>query len=460
MGLVKGERRSDPADGEPSGGVGGVPAEVSGGRRRSNRRRGAASVAVAALLVLVLLVGVSAAQRSRPAVAGSPLAQERIDTGFPGAVRIEDITVASAQRPSDDPALAAVLTDLNIYWAQAMPAQFGVSMTPLRGGYQSVDPDASQFTGFSHPLCINFPAQIAGNAYYCPGVDGLMFDSGGLVPVLLGHYGVAGLIASFGHEFGHVIQVRVGPLPDGQAPDPRRYPSLILEEAADCYSGAFLQWVITGASPHLHLPRSALVRAIAPLLDFRDPVGMAADDPIAHGLALDRLRAVLQGLRAGPKTCRAMAVGSMTQTLGQPGLSTAATVPRFASEASALAAANLSLATFVKSAPASPARLRAATGSHPSTTDLQHARPFGQFAVAAAQAMATGRLVTGSDTYAACFTGAWTASVFGKAPIAALGSWAGDADEALDFLRSRPEATIEQLAAYTDGFSGGLRACH
>lgn len=102
MGLVKGERRSDPADGEPSGGVGGVPAEVSGGRRRSNRRRGAASVAVAALLVLVLLVGVSAAQRSRPAVAGSPLAQERIDTGFPGAVRIEDITVASAQRPSDD----------------------------------------------------------------------------------------------------------------------------------------------------------------------------------------------------------------------------------------------------------------------------------------------------------------------------------------------------------------------
>ena len=452
----------------PSGLDGGFPDEAgpdagSGRPRyRERRRRGGRRrtrwIALAGGAVVVLLAAAGLLW-SGGGIAGSGLAAERIDTGFAGAVRIDDITLPTAQRRSDDPTVAALLTDLNTYWTQAMPTVFGVRLSPLRGGYQSVDPSASRFTGPVAALCISSPAQIAGNAYYCPGADGLMFDSAGLVPVLLGHYGVAGLIGSFGHEFGHVIQVRVGPRPDGQAPDLHRYPSLIVEEAADCYSGAFLQWVTTGRAPHLHLPRTALVRAIAPLLDFRDPTSLRADDPIAHGLALDRLRAVLQGLQSGPKACQVMAAGWMKQTLGAAGVTAATAVRRFASESAVLIAARASLATFATS-PASATPTRAAALAVASPADLELARPFGQFAVAAAQAMATGRLVTGSETQAACFTGAWTGSVFGKAPTGALGSWAGDADEALDFLRSRPGATIEELAAYAGGFSGGLRSCH
>lgn len=424
----------------------------------AGRRRGRTTVVIsAALIALLATVGVGLADRG--GVAGSPLAGARIDTGFAGAVRIADITVSTARRANDDPAVAAVLTDLNTYWDQMLPRRFGVSMTPLRGGYQSVDPSAPAFSTPGAALCITSPQQIAGNAYYCPGADGLMFDSGGLIPVLLGHYGVAGLIGSFGHEMGHAIQNRVGPLPIGQTPDPRRYPSLVLEEAADCYSGAFLSWVTAGHAPHLHLPPSALVQAIAPLLDFRDPVDTAVDDPIAHGLALDRLRAVLQGLRKGPKACQVMSAGWMTQTLGAPGVSTTANVPRFSSEKEVLAAAGTSLETFVARQPGTATRALAVTGSTPLATDLQQARPFGQFAVAATEAMSLGRMLTGSETGAACFTGAWTASVFGKVPEAALGSWAGDADEALDFLRSRPDATIEQLAAYADGFTTGRFRC-
>jgi hypothetical protein len=49
--------------------------------------------------------------------------------------------------------------------------------------------------------------------------------------------------------------------------------------------------------------------------------------------------------------------------------------------------------------------------------------------------------------------------VFGTAPIGELGSWAGDADEALDQLRSRPGVTFAELAAFADGFHGGRAAC-
>ena len=78
--------------------------------------------------------------------------------------------------------------------------------------------------------------------------------------------------------------------------------------------------------------------------------------------------------------------------------------------------------------------------------DLAVAQPYGQFAAATAVALATGREITGTDTGAACFAGAWVASVFGTTEAGQLGSWPGDADEALDLIRSRPGATFEQVA--------------
>ena len=77
----------------------------------------------------------------------------------------------------------------------------------------------------------------------------------------------------------------------------------------------------------------------------------------------------------------------------------------------------------------------------------------------AAVALATGRELYGTATGAACFTGAWTASVFGSAGPGELGSWAGDADEALDLIRARPGAGFDELARYSDGFHGGRAAC-
>jgi hypothetical protein len=49
--------------------------------------------------------------------------------------------------------------------------------------------------------------------------------------------------------------------------------------------------------------------------------------------------------------------------------------------------------------------------------------------------------------------------VFGSVAAGQLGSWPGDADEALDLIRSRPGVGFDELAAYSDGFNGGRAAC-
>ena len=74
-------------------------------------------------------------------------------------------------------------------------------------------------------------------------------------------------------------------------------------------------------------------------------------------------------------------------------------------------------------------------------------------------ALATGRAISGTDVGATCFTGAWIASVFGRAGVDELGSWPTDADEAMDLIRARPGVTFGQLASYARGFHQGLAAC-
>lgn len=407
---------------------------------------------VGVLVVMAAAAALVVAARSGPEdIAGLPVAAETILTGAPPAP-VRHVGPASVATDHDDAAVGAVLADLGTFWAAALPADSGRSFTSLTGGYVSVDATAA--TG-SAP-CVTSPDQIAGNAYYCPGSDAVVYDSAGLVPVLLGHYGVAGLTASFAHEFGHAIQARVGPTAAERAASPARYPNLLIEAQGDCYAGSFLAWVVAGSAPHLRLPESSMVRAVAPLLDFRDPVTMPADDPTAHGLGLDRLTSLLRGYRDGPKACSALAADQLRPTLGRPGVIPGGTSPRFADTDAAVAAGRLSVDAFADRLPAAVSGLASV---RPSAGDLAAAAPYGQFAAAATEALAVGRSQTGTVAGAACFTGAWTASVFGTAQRGALGSWAGDADEALDMIRGRPAVTFAELAGYADGFDRGWGAC-
>lgn len=389
-----------------------------------------------------------------------------------------------ADSATGDAAVAAVLSDLQDFWSGELSTDGGPGLAPLRGGYVSMD---SSSTAGGTALCITNPRQITGNAFYCPDGDGIVYDSSALVPVLLGSYGSAGLVGAFAHEFGHAVQAQIGPTALDRHTDPDRFPAILIEAQADCDAGAFLAWASgmsgTGvgvadpsvtsdpasgaADPRVHLPRESMVRAVAPLLDFRDPATVSPADPTAHGLGLDRLGFVLTGLRGGGAACPAMTPEDLQLTLGREGVTTSppSTLPRFGSTSDVLTAATASVRAFAAGLP-DPPELPAELTADP--VDLAAASSIGQFAAAAAVAQSAGRVIaaaasgTGAvDTavVAACFTGAWAASVFGQVGVDELGSWPTDADEALDVIRSRPDATIDELAGYSDGFHQGWVGC-
>jgi predicted metalloprotease len=387
-------------------------------------------------------------------VGGSSVAAETVLSGGGTApISVRHVGPSSPSVDLDDATVSGVLSDLNAFWATTLPTAFGRPFVPLKGGYVSIDSTATAGTA----ACVSSPDQIAGNAYYCPSGDAIVYDSAGLIPVLLGHYGVGGLTASLAHEFGHAVQARIGPTTADRTAHPELYPSILIEAQGDCFAGSFLAWVTAGDSTHVRLPQSSMVRTVAPLLDFRDPVDVPVEDSSAHGLSLDRLTAILRGYRSGAGSCAKLKRSDMSPTLGRPGLTAGGSADRFAGTTETLAAARTSIAAFAETLDAPRSSGLSAVVAAPG--DLAAAAPYGQFAQAAALALAVGRSIAESSAGAACFTGAWAASVFGHAERGQLGAWAGDADEALDMLRARPAATFEELAGYADGFKRGWSAC-
>jgi predicted metalloprotease len=377
---------------------------------------------------------------------GTAVAAAGVDPAVPGVRIVQAPDVVSASAAAD---VSGILADLQDFWRGRLGSRF----TAPKGGYALID--TADTTDTAAAMCAT-TGSLSGNAYYCPVQDGIVIDAAALVPVVNDHYGVGGLAASLAHEFGHAIQARIGPTSDQQVADPRRYPQILVEAQADCAAGAFLQWAVDGHPKRLRLQAGLLMSAVSPLLDFRDPPTATSTDSLAHGLGLDRLRFILIGMRDGADECHRMTLADLRLTLGKAGTHQQDS-PRFPDQAATTAAATASVETWNPPLPSgAPVRgdeLAAAAA------DLAAAQPYGQFAEAAATVFAIGRARYPGSTGAACFVGAWTATVFGTAPAGGLGSWPGDADEAMDLIRARPGATFADLTGYADGFDHGLTVC-
>ena len=346
-----------------------------------------------------------------------------------------------------------MLADLQDFWAAqdaADPVPGLPAFRPPSGGYVSLDStDPADGTA----LCVTDAGDLVGNAYYCPGDDGIVFDSAALVPVLIGHYGTAALAVAIAHEFGHAVQDRVGGAPaDGASSDGESAPAILVEAQADCHAGAFLAWAADGNAPRARIPESSLLRAVFPAMDFRDAVDLPLDDPTAHGLGLDRMSFLLTGFRGGVAACRELRLDTLPLTLGRSGVDTGSQspsmAPRFPTDSEAERAGAESAAAFAATLPG--VAVPSPDGLAATQSDLEIAASYGQFATAAAAALAAGRVIAGDEARAPCFAGAWVASVFGTGgagETGGLGAWAGDADEALDLIRNRPGATFADVAA-------------
>jgi predicted metalloprotease len=108
------------------------------------------------------------------------------------------------------------------------------------------------------------------------------------------------------HEYGHAVQARLG-LSD--------QPTVVLEQQADCFAGAWTADVLAGRSQAFTgVTPAQLDNTVAGLLLLRDQPGTSAQAPQAHGNAFDRIRALQDGVEKGAATCAAYRADNLPVT--------------------------------------------------------------------------------------------------------------------------------------------------
>ncbi|WP_127500994.1 neutral zinc metallopeptidase [Actinoplanes solisilvae] len=194
------------------------------------------------------------------------------------------------QRPAGPDVVTQALKDVERFWAAEFGAvSGGEKFTPVRGGYfpySESDPP---------PACGGQQSSYEPNAFYCPPDDFIAWDAQRLIPELQEDFGPLLVGVVMAHEYGHAIQGRIGPADQ---------PTVVLEQQADCYAGAWLADVLAGKSTAFKdVTPAQLDDSVAGVLQLRDQPGTPALAEGAHGNAFDRIRALQDGVDEGVTTC-------------------------------------------------------------------------------------------------------------------------------------------------------------
>ncbi|WP_308121065.1 neutral zinc metallopeptidase [Paractinoplanes bogorensis] len=203
------------------------------------------------------------------------------------------VPVDTPRRNTTDPAtVTRSIADVERFWtAQFGEVSGGDAFVKVQGGYypySKADPP---------PACGGQQAGYEPNAFYCPSDDFIAWDAQQLIPQLERNYGPLLVGVVMAHEYGHAIQARIGP---------SNQPTVVLEQQADCYAGAWLADVLAGRSTAFkNVTPAQLDDAVAGVLTLRDQPGTPATSEGAHGNAFDRIRALQDGVDEGVTTCAA-----------------------------------------------------------------------------------------------------------------------------------------------------------
>lgn len=237
--------------------------------------------------VRVVLAGVLAATVSGCVVVSSGGSTDRRVPAPPGGLgRMNNASATAA--PAD--VVTRALRDVERFWTTAYPEiSDGSAFTPVKGGYHPytrADPP---------PACGGEAAEYQPNAFYCPAGDFVAWDAETLIPQLYGDFGPLLVGFVMAHEYGHAIQSRL------RSTD---QPTVLLEQQADCFAGAWVADVLAGRSPaYTEVNPEQLDNTVAGMLLLRDEPGTAAQNPQAHGNAFDRIRALQDGVEKGISRC-------------------------------------------------------------------------------------------------------------------------------------------------------------
>jgi predicted metalloprotease len=193
------------------------------------------------------------------------------------------------------------LDDVERFWTATYPALAdGDRFQAVKGGYHPYtrsDPP---------PGCGSAAGEYQPNAFYCPAGDFIAWDAEQLVPELHETFGPLLVGVVMAHEYGHAIQTRLGL---------SKQPTIVLEQQADCFAGAWIGDVLAGNSPVFKdIQADQLDNTVAGLLQLRDQPGTSAESPQAHGNAFDRVRAFQEGVELKAGRCAEYRNGKLPVT--------------------------------------------------------------------------------------------------------------------------------------------------
>ncbi|SFD70453.1 Putative neutral zinc metallopeptidase [Actinopolyspora alba] len=281
------------------------------GRSSTTRRLLAGSATAVALCLLVTGC-------SRP-IDGIPTANDEpeVDTvaGLPASdgpsgrkpgVTDAKLPVVGSTGGEIDTLAVDTVADVRQYWKTAYPDTFdGTAFRPIARlvSYDSRNTDRR--------VCGQRLAGLA-NAFYCPRSDTIAWDRGVLLPKLRSTFGQLAPVTVLAHEIGHAVQHRAGLVDDDT-------PTLVSEQQADCFAGAFFRHAAEGSAPHIRVSTGNGLNTVMGVLSYiRDAPGRTGfADPRAHGTAFDRVSAFQYGFSDGPSRCAEITEKSVTERTTQ-----------------------------------------------------------------------------------------------------------------------------------------------
>jgi predicted metalloprotease len=209
---------------------------------------------------------------------------------------VVDVGDGKEPRPYDE-FVAAALSDVQDFWRTTYSEIYGEPYEELSGGIFAAYPGRDDIPGCGESQT-SYPDVALFVAFYCTLGDFMVYDDGdeSLLGALADNFGPSIMGVVLSHEFGHAIQFRAGELDKG-------YPTILTEQQADCFAGAWVSWASSGRSPTIQLTDADIRGGLIAMVTVRDPVGTTQELEGAHGSAFDRIGAFQVGFTQGAQRC-------------------------------------------------------------------------------------------------------------------------------------------------------------
>jgi predicted metalloprotease len=199
------------------------------------------------------------------------------------------------------------VSDVEEFWGAVYSETFDGAFQPVEA---LISWDANGFDG--QPFCGEDTFGLV-NAGFCVDNNTIGWDRGEMLPALHEANGDMGVAMVLAHEYGHSVQRQAKLNKKGTD-------TLVLEQQADCFSGAYMRWVAEGNSPRFTLSTGdGLNNVLAAVIAFRDPLLSEGDAEVGvneHGSAFERITAFQFGFIDGASSCARIDIKEVEQRRG------------------------------------------------------------------------------------------------------------------------------------------------